>query len=413
MIKRLQQILARINWRFWIVTLACVAFLLLSACGKNPNQPPRTNNYSDCWPCAVYEAAFGAVNGAVESLIGITCEAALKLLGIGLLFWILFHVLVVMTLQEANVRKFVLPMAAVFFKAILISSLIYNSDWFIEEIGENLVQPVLSFFGGMSKIILDANDTVKEATQAASVADHMPSDSKLFGDAQGIFLDIVYRIYIALHMGISLGFALWTTPGLVSFIFGLVVITIFWVLLMIMPLALVDSFLRMAAIVILSPFCLVGWVFPPTKGLLKKVWDIFFGTGVMLFFICVYISLALYILLKFVKLNYPQGSILGSATQSTDPGLTDSVETLSASALGFLVLILSINKLARHVPKIANAFGAQTVSSSWARAFHQFKKLAITAGKAALAVALRSPSLAKEAVKEVKEVAQSAVKGAK
>ena len=411
MIKRLQQISARINWRFWIVCLGCVALLLLSGCGKNPNQPPLNHNYSDCWPCAVYEAAFSAVNGAVEALIDLTCDAALKLLGLGVLFWILFHVMTVITFQEANVRKFVLPMATVFFKAIVVSSLIANGDEYIRLFGETLVQPVLSFFGGMSKIILDANETVRNATQAASVADRMPTDSLLFGDAEGIFLDIIYRIYIALHMGISLGFALWTTPGLASFIFGLFIVGIFWMLLMIMPLALLDSCVRMAAIVVLSPFCLAGWVFPPTKHLLKKAWDIFFGTGVMLFFICVYLSLSLYIILVFVDRYYP--GILGSATQSTDPGLTDSVETLSTSALGFFVLILSINKLARHVPKIANAFGAPTVSSSWARAFQQFKKLGIAAGKAALAVALRSPGLAKEALKDAKDVAQSAVNAAK
>ena len=411
MMKRLQQSLARVNWRFWIVCAACVAFLLLSGCGKNPNQPPQNHDYSDCWPCAVYEATFNAVNTAVEALIGLTCEAALQLLGIGVLFWILFHVMTVMTLQEPNLRKFILPMAAVFFKAIVISSLLFSSDEFIKQIGENLIQPVLEFFGGISKIVLDANEEVKNATQAASVASRMPTDSKLFGASEGVFLDIIYRIYIALHMGISLGFALWTTPGLSSFLFGMFVIVIFWMLLLVMPLSLLDACIRMAAIVILAPFCLVGWVFPPTKGLLKKLWDIFFGTGVMLFFICVYLSLMLYVVLLFTERYYP--GILGSATQSTDPGLSDSVETLSTSALGFFVLILSFNKLSRHIPRIANAFGAQTVASSWSRAFQQFKKLAVAATKAALAAALASPAIAASAAKDAKEVAQDTVKAAK
>lgn len=407
MIHRLQQILARVNWR--LLVIAGVGLLLLSACGKNPNMPPQGSSYTDCWPCAVYEATFNAIDEALSAIIETSCSGAKVLMGIGLLFWLMFHAMTVMTLQEANVRKFVLPVAAILFKAMIITVLISDADRYIDFIGEYLVQPILIFFADISKLILDSNDVVKDATQAAAVASRMaPDHSKLFGEAEGRFLDIVYRIYIALHAGISLGFAIWSDPGLVTFILGLFVMGMFWVLLLTMPLSLMDAFARMGAVMILSPFCLVGWIFPPTKDYLKKLWGVFFGAGMTVFFICVYLALSIYVIMMFVNKHYP--GILESATQATDPALVDNAQTLSTSIIGFFVLILAMNKLGAHVPKIANSFGAETVASSWIKAFNGVKKLAIAAAKTAVAVAIASPAVAESARKDVQDVAKSAMK---
>jgi len=424
MIQRLQRLWTRINWQYLIVGMA---LLLLSGCGDHPEKPPEDD--VACWPCAVYVATFTALEKAVRVLIvggdsGMgTCQIALMFLGIGLLFWIMFHVTktILLPMQEPNLRKFIFPLTTVLFKAILVSSLIINGKGYIEFMGETFIQPVLGFFADVSKMILDSDDIVKSMATGVDTSGMWDPergkkvladgskylDSGLFGiEVEDKYVYIISRLYMGLDAGMSLGFAIWREAGFVAFIFGIFVICTFWTLMTTLPMSFLDAFVRIGAMLVLSPFCLVGWVFPPTKDWLGKLWGILLGAGMTVMFTCVYLALTIYVIKLSVERHYP--GLFVRAAVETNPVMSQDVQTMSVSVIGIFVLTLSMAKFGAHIPKIANSFGAQTVNSSWVKVFNGLKQLSIAAGKAALAIALASPGLAKGAVKDVADVAKSA-----
>ena len=173
-----------------------------------------------------------------------------------------------------------------------------------------------------------------------------------------------------------------------------------------MPLMFLDGFVRIAVILVLSPFVLVAWIFPATKKMLEKLWGIFLGTGLSVIFACFYIALTLYLVITFAEKQYP--GILSNVVQQTDPDLIENIQTMSTSTIAFFVLLLSMNRLSGYIVKLANQFGGDAANSSWIKMFGGLKKLSIAAGKAALAVALASPAIAASAANEVKDVAKSA-----
>ena len=206
-------------------------------------------------------------------------------------------------------------------------------------------------------------------------------------------------------MGVSLGFTIWRQGNAVGYLFGILIICVFWMLLLTMPLSFLDALVRVTASVVLMPFVLVGWVFPPTKWMLGRLWGVLLGAGVCLMFTCFYIALTTYVVALYAEKNY-QG-ILGTTLQERDPALIEEVQGMSTTLIGFFVLILCMNKLGGYIPKLANQFGAESVESSYIKAFQGLKKLSIAAGKMALAVAVASPTVAKEAWNETKSVAKS------
>lgn len=404
MIRKLQHLLSRYPWG---MTLWMVAMLLLTACGDNPQKPPGSDpdGYESCSICAVYESLFQAIDKALSALMNTMCQHAMTILGIGMLFFLLFHVgKFVVTIQEPNVRKFIQPMLITFFKALIVASLIQNGDNYIRFMGYYVVSPILEFFVSLSDLILSLEENplfLNISGIDASMIQDKVSESVLFGKTGTGFLLIIYKMTLALDAGMDLGFVVWQQKGFVALIFGGFIILMFWMLLLTLPSAFLDAFVRMAAVLILSPFVMVAWVFPPTKDLIKKLWGVFFGSCVVLLFTSLYMALAMYVILTGMNEIYP--GILGAARQQTDPNLAKSIENMSNSAVAIFVLIMCMNKLSRYIPELANQFGGETVRSTFVKVLNGVKQLAIAVAKLAIAAAVGSPTMAKSALKNVKK----------
>lgn len=403
MIRKLQHLLSRYPWG---MTLWMVAMLLLTACGDNPQKVPgdEPEGYEACGVCATYEVLFNAIDEALSALMQMMCENAMILLGWGLLFFLLFHVgKFVVTIQEPNVRKFIQPILITLFKAIVVVGFIHNGQAYLTFMGTSVVSPILDSFLSLSDLVLsiEANPLFDMiGMMDISAVEDRVGTSALFGDTGTRFLLLIYKMTMALGSGIDLGFVVWQQKGLVAFIYGGFIVYMFWMLLLTLPSAFLDAFVRMAAVLVLSPFVLVAWVFPPTKDLIKKLWGVFFGSCVILLFTCLYMALSMYVILKGVNEVYP--GMLGMARQSMDPNLAKSIENMSNSAVAIFILIMCMNKLSRYLPELANQFGGETVRSSFVKVLNGLKQLALAAAKLAVGVALGSPSMAKSAVKNVK-----------
>lgn len=404
MIRKLQHLLSRYPWG---MTLWMVAMLLLTACGDNPQKEASDDptGYTSCGVCATYEALFNAVDNSLSALMTTMCTHAMTILGIGMLFFLLFHVgKFVVTIQEPNVRKFIQPILITLFKAIVVVGFIHDGEAYLQFVGNYFVSPILEFFVSLSDLVLSL-DVNPLTTHIGGITEDLIADkvssSVLFGKTGTGFLLIIFKMTTALNSGIDLGFIIWQQKGLSAFLFGGFVVFMFWMLLLSLPSSFLDAFVRMAAVLILSPFVMVAWVFPPTKDLVKKLWGVFFGSCVILLFTSLYIALAMYVILTGVSEIYP--GMLGSARQTTDPGLAASIENMSNSAVAIFMLIMCINKLSRYLPELANQFGGETVRSTFIKVLNGLKQLAIAATKVAIAAAVGSPTMAKSALKNVKE----------
>ena len=408
MIKWFRHKFFSIGPKYWV--LLGLGFML-TACGPAPTLPKQENNYSDCWPCKVYETTFDCIQRSMSKLVDLTAQNASTLLGLCLLFWLLFHVgKFIVTIRVPNMRKFVFPITTTLFKAIVVVALLYKPEGaehcnLVDFSGDYVISPIMEFFSNVARLVLDSNPIVREATQAAATTGLAEIDTDtVFKESARTFLDIIYRIYVALKLGVSLGFTLWRQNDLAGWFFGISILCMFWVTLLVMPISLLDSIVRIMASIIVAPFALVGWVFPPTKWMLGRLWGVLFGAGLNIIFISFYIALTIYVIMIFAEKTYP--GILGNTIQQTDPDLIEDVKTLSTGLIGFFVLILCMNKLGGHVFKFANQLGGESVEGSFVRAFQAFKKLSIAAGKMAIAIAVGSPTVALSAVRDTKNVAK-------
>ena len=403
-------------YRFWQLLLPVIGGLLLSGCGTAPTLPQQTNSYADCWPCAVYTATFEMVETTLRTLMENACETAMLFLGFGLAFWLLIHVTkFAITIQTPSIQKFVEPLWSVLFKAMVVAAFLtvrtddgtYALVYFI---GENIIQPFMDFFSRLSTMILDDNTIVRAATQASEHASDLALNDTylLFGDSAGRYLDLIYRIYVALKLGISLGFTIWQEWSFTSFFFGLFTMITFWMLLLTVPMMFIDSIVRICAAMILLPFALVGWVFPGMERFLVALWKIILGAGIMLVVACFYIVLLVYTIMSYAEKYYP--GILGSSIQQKDPLLIQAVQTMSSSLLGFFVLIICMQRLSGSISKIANHIGGSSAESSFLNAFRMGKTMVQVVAKLAIAAAMASPTLAKDALNDTKKVAQDVIK---
>lgn len=386
MIQRIKQIWTTPAVRSMLII--CAVGLLLSACGGESvtfNKDEWTTDFNNCFPCIVYEATFAALEKMLGSLIRVSCQMGMTVLGLGLLFWLAFKAVSLFSLKEPNIREFVHQIAVTLFKAIIIAALIYDPDQYLHFIGYYIIQPIFMFFSELSRNIMLSNSTVAQnliTPQDITGVSLNQDMTTLFGDATGRLLDIIYRIFVALYMGVGLGLTILQQTGFISLVFGLLILTIFFILLLMFPITFLDAFVQIAAILVLSPFVFISWIFPATKGIIGKVWNILFGAMFNIMFGCIYIALMTYIILVFAERTYP--GILGSARQTLDPMLEVGIKTGSTDFLGFFILILSMAMLSGVIPKLAQNFtGANIQAGGIIKSAIQGANVAYKAGKTA------------------------------
>lgn len=394
--------------------LACLIAPLLSGCGKvSYSEEEWESSVAKCWPCALYKTTFDAIEIAMDNVIETTCGMAHVLLGVGLLFYLGFHVLKMMSpFKPPNVREFLFNMMIVLFKAIAVSALLMNWEEYLAFLGEYIVQPVLGAFLELSSSLLMSSDVVKQRLIApetiAGSGSAIAADGVLFGDIPLRVQEIIYRIYVAMKIGVGLGANIAAQISLPSFLIGVYVMYIFFVLLLVFPVMFVDSFLRLGITLVLSPFLFVTWVFPATPGYLKKGWEVLFGSMFNILFACIFIGILVYVVTVFAEQTYP--GIFGSALQKSSPAFAEDVRRLSTSSLGFLVLVMALNKLSRHIPQLAGFFGGDGSQSGIIQAANGFKQLAINAAKIAAGVVMGNPQLIADGANGLKKQAEEGLR---
>lgn len=389
-----------------------VVFACLTLCACAPQEIPHNseewqNNIANCWPCQLYDASFSALDRAIVSITKDMTRHALIILGFGLLFWLLFKVgTFIVSVKEPNSKQFVQNILITFFKAILVSSLLFNPEAYVSFIAQNIVQPVLLVFVDLSRIILTADQDVASYLTTPedfiSTLNMTTQTATVFGKAKAYIGEIIYRITVALKTGQALGITILMDHGFINFLMGLLVVFIFFLLLIRFPIIFIDSFIRLGAVIILSPFMFVAWVFPPTKGVIKKGWDILFGAMVNILFGCIFMAMFIYVLYVYTERAYP--SFFTTAGQTSNPYLVFYIKTFNNSIVAIFVLILTMNKLSAHVPALAKKFGGDGSTGALAAQTKGLFSLAKTIAKSGVKLAVASPSALKKAGNAAKKI---------
>lgn len=365
----------------------------------------------NCWPCTLYKAAFDAVGTLVKNLYPTMASRGLLIMGVGLLFWLAFTSGKMLTsMIEPNIKEYIRSVMVVLFKAMVVSAILISSDTFLCVI-DMIVSPVLTTFTELSRIVLTANTNINNGlvwpeqymVQKDGVCD-------LFGGQISYQLqDIIFRVYVALNSGMTLGYYVMVEKNFLNWIVGPFIIWMFFIMSLIFPLMFVESFIRLGAVIVLSPFFFAAWVFPSTKSAIKKAWDVLFGAMFQLLISCIYIGLVVGVIELFADNNWP--GMLGNSRQASDPSMMISFRRLSTEAISFFALILIMSRMQSNIPAIAGALGGDSSKSEIVSFMNGIKQLAISAAMIAAGAALSAfglPGGAKLTQKGVQRVTEQA-----
>lgn len=342
----------------------------------------------NCWPCTLYKAAFDAVGTLVKNLYPTMASRGLLIMGVGLLFWLAFTSGKMLTsMIEPNIKEYIRSVMVVLFKAMVVSAILISSDTFLCVI-DMIVSPVLTTFTELSRIVLTANTNINNGlvwpeqymVQKDGVCD-------LFGGQISYQLqDIIFRVYVALNSGMTLGYYVMVEKSFLNWIVGPFIIWMFFMMSLIFPLMFAESFIRLGAVIVLSPFFFAAWVFPSTKSAIKKAWDVVFGAMFQLLIGCIYIGLVVGVIQLFADNNWP--GMLGNSRQTSDPSMMVNFRRLSTEAISFFALIIIMNRMQSNIPAIAGALGGDSSKSEIVGFMNGVKQLAISAAMIAAGAAL-------------------------
>ncbi|MBR5130438.1 MAG: hypothetical protein IKV03_04360 [Alphaproteobacteria bacterium] len=364
-----------------------VLLFVLTGCSEEGTEPEDMRaTVENCWPCTMYKVIFETINQLVLQLYNDLVPKAMGLLGIGVLFWLAFRTgKMVVSLYEPDLNEYVQSVKTILFKAILVSAVLLVGDNFICFISMVLEPPMLTISYFSSALLQTSIDSLA-VTLPQEFINIPAAQCQVFTEEVALYLQrMVYQIYASLNAGISFGWSLVRTTNFVCMIMGLfVVIPTFFLLSLIFPLMFADSFVRLGASIVLSPFLFVAWVFPATKNMLKSLWDVAFGSMITMMIGCIYITLAINVMQVFQESSESLKGIFSEARQLADPNLSLAVRRMSTEAVSFMVLIFIILKFHKSVTEVAGYLGGDSTKSSVVAVLGGIKQLAISAAMIAV-----------------------------
>lgn len=412
--------------KVWVLVPVFCMLLFLGGCealrADARMQSEWIASLENCWPCALYKAAFDAINQLILNLYPAMSSKALMVMGVGLLFWLAFTTgKMITSLHEPDTKKYVQTVALVLFKAILVAVVLSQPQYFICFV-DMVVSPVLVFFTQLSRIAITANVSINDGiTWPGDFSGTDNGMCNVFSPMVKYQLqDIIFRVYLALGSGLKLGFNFMMEVNIINWILGPIIMWFFFIMMLIFPWIFIDSFIRLGAVIVLAPFFLIAWVFPATKDKVKYAWTTLSGAGMQLLIGCIYIGLIIGVIKAFEAQNWP--GMMGDARQGADPGMMANFRRMSVEAVSFFALLMIMNRMQKNIPNISGALGGDSMQSNVVGFFDGIKKLTISVLEIALGAAMSAFGIpggdrlmkagAERMAEQVKEGAQGAAKDA-
>ncbi len=337
-----------------------------------------TPTLGNCWPCSMYKIVFDGIAEVLKGSYTKISQVSLILLGVGMLFWLALKVVgLVSSVKQPNLRDFITSMFGTFFKAIVVAGVLLSPQYAMDVL-DMIAEPVLTTFIQMSRTVLLSDPTIaKHFVAPMAVPEYETGAPLLTGEIGYLVQDIVYRVYVALHSGMLLGFRLFIGFDFMAYVMGTVIVFVFFYLMLLFPLLFIDSFVRLGCMFIFFPLLLTAWVFPPTKKYIGEAWKVLFGAMMQILVACVYIAL----MVSIVKSYSDAHSI---SRQLSDPLILLGLKTAATDSIGFIALVLCMLKMTDKVPSVAGYFGGDATKSEMIRAVQHTTQMGFAMGKMAV-----------------------------
>lgn len=376
-----------------LMGICCGFLLLLGGCSTEISTSVISQlllaKKENCWPCTLYKAIWDTIGKVVTETFPTLCGTALTFLGVGLLFWICFTVgKLVVSIKEPNLKDFLTNMAGVLFKAIVMAVILSVSDRTLE-ILNLIVSTVLNAFVDLTLNIMYSDATIAKNLATASSRVELGdvisvgSYEKVFTAAIGNKIqDLVYRIYVGFHSGLSLGLHMATQSDISMMGMGMIVFVIFFYLMLVFPLLFIESFALLAAVIVFFPFILVLYVFPSTKNYITPFWKVLFVAMAQILVTGVYMAVMINVIQTY------SDNVLSPVKIFSDPVLMLGLKNMNNEVLAFFALVYIMYKLSYDIPNISSRllgdFNRSQMLAAIQRTINLGKNLGIAAGGLAL-----------------------------
>lgn len=368
----------------------CICLLLTGCAGSFEIKPDQwTSNVKNCWPCTLYKAVFDSMGALTVKTYGISCRSALALLAAGWLFWIAFKTIkMLFSMKQPNFKQFWVDILTVLFKMIVVAAIIGSPDAVIYVLNI-ILTPLMTAFVELSRVVIYADPNIQSVFRIPEnfidMGGEKTADYPLFSQELGLQIqDLIYRVFVMLKGGMYLAVYLFKQLTFTSVILSILLAYTFFVLMVIFPFSLVEIFFKVGAIVIVFPFVLVAWVFPATKGMVGKAWQIVIGCMISLLITCTFVAFMMIVLTTFTEYLWP--GFFSISRQMNDSKIVADIQQLSVGTFSFLFVVLFIIKFAENINQFSTALGGESAQSEFVRFFTGLKNLAV-AGAMALAAA--------------------------
>lgn len=295
-------------------------------------------NGGGCWFCGIFETIFEAINNMVTSLFNSLAKEFITLMGVGILFLLLFKVgKMLVSLQEVDVMQFLNDLfrplgRAIIATALLMATFAAGSNTIFSILLEPMLDVSLTLgqeilvttlkgadsstaFGiaynadthailnetGSNSKVQKMDLCAAQGSQNASDADKKKAFSPQLKARMRCWMnEVAASLIIGMGMGATLvfeGLAEILSGGVSMTCSGAIMIIAFFAIYIMFPFKMLDAFVRLAFTLSLTPLWIVLWVFPATVEYTKKAWNMFLSSCFL------FVTLSIMIALGMVLMN--------------------------------------------------------------------------------------------------------------
>lgn len=282
------------------------------------------SNNNGCLFCPIFEKLFNAVNTFATSIAKRLTDVFIKLLSLGLLFFILFKVLkAVFSFSEIDPKQFFTDLFMPIIKAMIAVIILldisgyFGSSTFYNKVVTPLVQLSVGFSNeiqGTEKIQVlvvekGVGSKVKEqnACQASSSAmgdADTPLGNGVNEAIQCFLITISVSLINYIAMGASFVGDCWGSggfPNVWMFFVGLCILIPTFTIYVTLPFKLLDGIFSLMFVFALMPLWVILWVLPATREYSQKAFTMFLR--VLITFVCVSVVLLMTLKILSVMLD--------------------------------------------------------------------------------------------------------------
>ena len=270
-----------------------------------------------CWYCGIFMSVFNTINEMATAIFDNLSTSFISLLGIGLLFTILFKVgKLVLQFKAVDVMQFLDDLLKPLGRGIIAMALLYAVTTQTNTVFTMITAPVFEVSAKLGGIVMDSaipnNVQLIQAEVGTGtyvyhtgVCDNAPrqnGNGRVFIPEQGETLRCwMQKVSSSFITGIAIGASLVSVgieadgffDSMPILLTGCIMWLVFWLLYLIFPFQLIDAFVRMTFVLTLMPLWIILWVFPITASYTKRAWEMFLSVCLFIIILSIMVSLTI------------------------------------------------------------------------------------------------------------------------